>query len=126
MKISHARALAVALAGAFVLTAASSLSAAPASPDKGTACYVGDANGFYYLDTSCQTHAVTKLNDDGSLAFYSYQDAGQLPPGAALPTQAITNTYDNVCYNFAFGLTCGTITEIITPSGQYKSSFKSH
>ena len=125
MKISHALVLSVAFAGSLVLTGASSVSATPASPDKGTGCYVGDANGNYYLDSSCQAHAVTKFNADGTLAFYSYQDAGQLPAGAALPSSAI-NTTSDVCYNFSFGVTCGTVHETITPSGAYKSSFKSH
>jgi len=125
MKLSNARVLSVALAGALVLTFASSVSATPASPGKGLGCLVGDANGAYYFDASCQTHDVTKFDDDGTLAFYSYQDAGQLPPGAALPSSAINNTYDT-CYVFSFGVTCGTVHETITPSGGYKSSFKFH
>ena len=125
MKIHHARVLAVALACAFVLTFATSVSATPASPDKGTACYVGDANGSYYIDAACQTHDVTKFNADGTLAFYSYQDAGNLPAGAALPTHAITSKSD-ACFNFSFGVVCGTVEETIMPSGVYKSSFKSY
>lgn len=125
MKITHALVLSVSFAGVAMLAGASSVSASPASTGKGTGCYVTDANGAYYLDASCQAHDVIKYDADGTLAFYSYQDAGQLPAGAAIPSSAINNTYE-VCYNFSFGVTCGTVHETITPSGAYKSSFKSN
>jgi hypothetical protein len=125
MKNTHALVLSVAFAGASVLAAAGSVAASPASTGKGTGCYVVDANDAYYLDASCQTHDVTKFDADGNLSFYSYQDAGQLPAGAALPSRAINKTYEQ-CFNFTIGVVCGTIDETITPSGAYKSSFKSH
>jgi hypothetical protein len=110
------------LAGTCLLIGASSTSAAPASPNKGTGCFVGDANGAYYFDAACKAHDNLKLDGDGNLQFYHYQDKGQLPDGAALPSSAIRNTYP-ACFNFSFGVTCGTVEEVITPSGAYSSSF---
>jgi hypothetical protein len=115
--------LTAALAGAFLLTGASPVSATPASPGKGAGCFVGDANGTYYFDASCQTHDVIKVDAAGNFAFYAYQDAGQLPPDAARPSSTIRNSFVQ-CVNSSFGLICGTVEEAITPSGAYKSSFK--
>lgn len=103
VKIHHSRVLAVALAGAFVLIGASSLSATPGSLGNGSGCCVGDANGTYTFDASCQAHDVLKVNDDGTLAFYFYQDAGQLPAGAALPTRTIHNSFEQ-CFNSSAGV----------------------
>ena len=117
----------VVLAGAFLATAPSVGSATPASPGKGSGCLVGDANGDYYFDAACKTHDVLKLDKDGSVQFYSYQDAGQLPAGAALPSSAIHTTTE-ACLNFggSVGVLCGTIVETVTPSGAYKDSFRYH
>lgn len=116
---------AVVLAGAFLAIGASAGSAAPASPGKGTGCDVGDANDQYYFDPACKAHTVLKLDADGNLAFYEYQDAGRLPSDAARPASAIHRSYD-ACYRLGIGVVCGTIVETITPGGAYKSSFMSH
>ena len=113
---------AVALTGALLGIAANTGSATPASPDKGTGCFVGDANGDYYYDAACSAHAVTKLDADGTFAFYEYQDAGQLPAGAALPSSAIHRSFE-LCMDFGLGVKCGTATETVTPTGAYKSMF---
>jgi hypothetical protein len=112
----------MALAGAFLFIGVSSTSAAPASPEKGPGCFVGDANGNYVFDASCQTHLVTKLDAAGNLVLFEYQDMGRLPDGAALPTSAIRNVFEQ-CFNSSFGVICGITDETITPSGIYKSSF---
>jgi hypothetical protein len=122
---TKALALIAALAGALSLTDASPLSATPASADKGPGCYVTDANGVLYFAASCQAHDVIRYNADGSLAFYSYQDAGNLPAGAALPETTIHNSYEQ-CLNFSSGVACGTVDEFIMPSGAYKSSFRTY
>ena len=112
------------LAGAFLAIGTTSGSASPARPDKGTGCYVGDANGDYLFDATCSAHSVIKYDADGKVVFYEYQDAGQLQPGAVRPSRAIRRSFE-LCLDFG-GITgelCGTATEVITPSGQYKSSF---
>jgi len=102
-----------------------SVSATRAITEKGTGCYVRVTEaGDYAYDATCAAHDVTKLKNDGSLDFYSYQDHGELPEGTWRPSKAYRNTFE-ICYRFSFGIVCGTATETITPSGEYKSSFKS-
>ena len=95
---------------------------APATPDRGTGCYVTDANGQSFFDESCTAHDVIRFGADGSLEFYAYQDVGQLPPEAARPASVIRNSYE-ACYAYSFGVTCGEVVETITPGGAYRSSF---
>ena len=113
---------ALVLAGAFLTMGAKAGSAAPATPDRGTGCFVTDANGQNYFDEACIAHEVTRFGADGSLEFYAYQDVGQLPSDAAHPATAIRNSYD-VCYAFSYGVVCGVVVEVIAPGGTYKSSF---
>ena len=103
-----------------------SVSATRAITDRGTGCYVrvGTGPGDYVYDAACTAHDVTKLDNEGNFEFYSYQDQGQLPEGSWRPSKAYRNTFE-VCYAFSFGVVCGTAQETVSPSGEYKSSFKS-
>jgi len=110
---------------AFSLMGAISVSAARATTDKGLGCFVSGDGFDYYLDLSCSAHDVIKFDDEGNFEFYEYQDHGQLPEEATAPSRTLRNNYEQ-CLNFSFGEVCGTVNEIVTPSGEYKSSFKSH
>lgn len=99
--------------------------AIPAMTSKGTGCAVrtGPGAGDYAFDEACTYHQVVKLNNDGTVAFFTYQDHGQIigdwRPDRAMRTEA------EVCYTVApYGTVCGTTTEIVAPGGEYKSSFK--
>ena len=66
-------------------------------------------------------HDVLKMEDATTLDLYVYQDRGQT-------TWHREETYRSTyvqCLNFSFGEVCGTVKETVTPSGEYKSSFKS-
>lgn len=103
-----------------------SVSATRAITERGTGCFVRVTEaGDYFYDTTCAASDVLKFDNRGNFQFYSYQDHGQLPEGSWLPSKAYRNTFE-ACYAFSFGVVCGTATETITPSGEYKSSFKSH
>lgn len=98
------------------------INAADAASDTG--CYVG-VDGNYTIDPSCQVHFVEKLNKDGTLAFFRYQDKGVLPPEMPAPATAQQNSADGY-YRLDIG---GTViqffctgTEFIEPSGQYASN----
>jgi hypothetical protein len=104
------------------------VTATRATPDRGNGCHVriGDGANDYAFDPACETHDVLKLDDDGGLDFYVYQDHGQLPAGGWFPSQPYRSTFEQ-CFEFgSIGVICGTVKESVTPSGEYKSSFKSH
>ena len=103
-----------------------SASATRAVTDKGTGCFVrvGTGDNDYVFDTTCTAHDALKLDDEGNFEFYVYQDHGQLPEGSWRPSQTFHSTFEQ-CFNSDFGVICGTATEMVTPSGEYKSSFKS-
>jgi hypothetical protein len=105
----------------------SSVSAARAVTDRGTGCYVrvGNGDNDYVLDNTCTASDVIKFNDEGDFEFYAYQDHGQLPEGSWRPSQAFHSTFE-LCFEFNFGVVCGTARETVTPSGEYKSSFNSY
>ena len=111
----------------FSFIGVNSVSAKRAVTDSGTGCFVRVGTEFndYILDTTCTAHDVLKLDDDGNLEFYVYQDHGQLPAGSWRPSQPYRNAFE-ACYEFSFGIVCGTVKESVSPSGEYKSSFKSH
>ena len=111
----------------FYFVGVNSVSATRAITDRGTGCYVrvGTGENDYIYDATCAAHDVTKFDNEGNVELYSYQDHGQLPEGSWLPSEAYRNTFE-VCYAFSSGIVCGTATETVTPSGEYKSSFKSH
>ncbi len=105
-----------------------SVSGAPAEPSKGAGCYVrtGLNANDYAFDPTCAAHDVLKLDDDGELDFYVYQDHGQLPEGSWRPSTTFRNTFE-MCLNLgSIGIVCGIAKETVTPSGEYKSSFKSN
>jgi hypothetical protein len=104
-----------------------SVSATRAITDRGTGCYVrvGTGDNDYAYDATCTAHDVIKFDNKGNFQFYEYQDHGELPEGSWIPTKTYRNTFE-VCYNLGFAVVCGTATETVTPSGEYKSSFKSH
>lgn len=106
----------------------SPVSATKAEADKGTGCYVrvGTGDYDYFFDTTCIGHSVIKFDDDGNLAFFSYQDHGQLPDWAWHPSQFYDLTFED-CLDLGpgIGIVCGTVNESVSPSGEYKSSFKS-
>ena len=101
-----------------------SVAAKPAESEKGAGCYVPASDGVspYVFDATCDAHAVVKYDDDGGLEFYFYEDHGQT---AWHPKTAVRDTYSQ-CLNFGpqLGIVCGTVKESVTPSGEYKSSFK--
>jgi len=108
----------------FSFTGVSSVSATRADTSKGTGCYVrvGTGENDYVLDQFCQAQAVLKMDDDGEFDFYVYQDHGQ---SSWHPSQPFRETFE-VCFEFDFGVVCGTAKESVSPSGEYKSSFKSY
>src|SRR5215203_2632054 len=110
----------------FSFVGVNSVSATPAGTDKGTGCYVrvGTGEDDYVLDNTCTAHEALKFDDEGNFEFYVYQDHGQLPEGSWRPSQAFRSTYEQ-CFNTSFGVMCGIVTEMVSPSGEYKSSFNS-
>jgi hypothetical protein len=111
----------------FSFIGVNSVSATRAFTDKGTGCYVlVDPGGEdYVFDDTCTAHDAIKFDDEGHLEFYVYQDHGQLPEGSWRPSRVFRSTYEQ-CFNYSFGVVCGTVTETVTPDGGYKSSFRSH
>lgn len=89
----------------FSFIGVSSVSATRAVTDRGTGCFirVGTGDDDYAFDSTCTAHDVLKMDDDGNLEFYVYQDHGQLP-----------------------GSYAGQSGRPFPPSGEYESSFKSH
>jgi hypothetical protein len=85
-------------------------------PFNNNGCFVTDVAGVTTLDTGCRAH-LTVRTIDGEFAQAMYQDNGQLPAGAALPSSAVTN---DVSYNLE-GTGLITCSETITPAGGYKS-----
>ena len=104
-----------------------SASATPANPGKDTGCYVrvGSGDDDYEFDATCTAHEVIKFDDEGNFEFYAYQDHGQLPEGSWRPSHAYHSTFEQ-CFDSSVGVICGTTTETVTPSGEYKSSFNSY
>lgn len=111
----------------FSFIGVNSVSATRAVTDRGTGCYVrvGTGDNDYVLDDTCTTQATLKMDDDGTFDFYVYQDHGQLPEGSWRPSEAYRDTFE-ICYHFSFGIVCGIAKESVSPSGEYKSSFKSY
>lgn len=119
---NHAFAAALAIAGGALLA---SPAAARPDPDRAVSlwdpfgnngCFVTDAAGASTLDTGCKAHLALRTID-GEFAVAMYQDHGQLPPGAALPSTA---TVRDTSYTLE-GVGLVTCSETITPSGGYKS-----
>ena len=103
-----------------------SVSATRAITDRGAGCMVRVTEaGDYAVDATCAAHDVIKFDNKGNFQFYEYQDHGELPEGAWRPSKTYRNSFE-ACYNLGFAVVCGTATETVTPSGEYKSSFKSH
>ena len=111
----------------FSVIGVDSASATRSLTQKGTGCFirVGTGDDDYAFDGACTAHDVLKIDDDGNLEFYVYQDHGQLPEGSWRPSQPYRETFEQ-CLQFDFGIVCGTVRESVSPSGEYKSSFKSH
>jgi hypothetical protein len=118
----------IAFATALTLTGAA-MSAAPAAakpdPDRAISlwdpfdnngCFVTDAAHVTTLDTGCQAH-LTLRTVDGAFAQAMYQDHGELPAGATLPSTATVN---DISYELP-GVGLIRCSETITPSGEYKS-----
>ena len=104
-----------------------SVLATRAVTDKDTGCFVrvGTGENDYVFDGACTNHQVLKMDDDGTFDFYLYQDHGQLPEGTWRPSEAYHQTFE-VCHRFSFGIVCGISRESVSPSGEYKSSFRSY
>jgi hypothetical protein len=111
----------------FSFIGVNSVSATRAVTDSGTGCYVrvGTGEDDYDFDATCTAHDAIKFDDEGNFEFYVYQDHGQLPEGSWRPSQPYHSTFEQ-CFNASFGVICGTATETVTPSGEYKSSFNSY
>ena len=101
-----------------------SVTAKRAYAEKGTGCFVrtGEGELDYVVDPNCQAHDVTKEDDEGNLELYFYQDHGQT---SWQPIEIYRNTFEQ-CLDSPYGQICGTVKETVTPSGEYKSSFKSY
>jgi hypothetical protein len=101
-----------------------SVSAKRAEAGKGEGCYVrtGTGDDDYAVDAACEAPDVLKMEDENTVDFYVYQDHGKT---SWHPEEIYRATYEQ-CLNFSFGTVCGTVKETVTPSGEYKSSFKSH
>jgi|SoiMethySBSTD1v2_1073268.scaffolds.fasta_scaffold27318_5 hypothetical protein len=113
--------------GIGLFVGASSVSALPALPHVGVGCFVkvadtGDPDVDYVFDESCKAVAVLK-RDGGGVAWFMYQDHGQLRTDATLPSSTVQYEYE-MCLNFGPQLLCGRTQETVTPSGEYKSTFK--
>jgi hypothetical protein len=93
--------------------------------ERGTGCFVRDALGKYYEDPNCNWHVVITYDEGGNLIKYKYQDQGTLPADVVRPSQAIHES-DFKTYDFGSLYIGGTVTETITPGGEYKSSFLGH
>lgn len=85
-------------------------------PFDNNGCFVTDAAGVTTLDSGCQAH-LTVRTVNGDFAQAMYQDHGQLPQGATLPSTAITT---DTSYTLE-GVGLITCSETITPSGGYNS-----
>ena len=111
----------------FSFIGVNSVSATRAVTDSGTGCFVrvGVGDDDYIFDATCTAHDALKFDDEGNFEFYVYQDHGQLPEGSWRPAQTFRSTFEQ-CFNTSFGVMCGTATEIVTPSGEYRSSFNSY
>ena len=118
----NALAAALAFAGAALLAAPASAKPDPDraisiwDPFDNNGCFVTDAAGVSTLDSGCRAH-LTLRTIDGEFAVAMYQDHGQLPPGAALPSSAVVN---DISYQLE-GVGLITCSETITPAGGYKS-----
>ena len=123
-KLSLAIRTLVVIGIALSFTGVNSVSATRAETARDTGCYVrvGEGVDDYVLDGACTASSVLKMDDDGELDFYVYQDHGQSTWHPSLPYR---NTFE-ICYEFDFGVVCGIAKETVTPSGEYKSSFKSY
>ena len=123
-KVSSTIRTLVVLGIALSFTGVNSVSATRAVTDKGTGCFVRDGSGSddYAFDSDCTAHSVLKMDDDGEFDFYVYQDHGQT---SWHPSQPYRDTFE-LWYRFDFGVVCGIAKESVSPSGEYKSSFKSY
>lgn len=111
----------------FSFVGVNSVSATRAITDRVTGCFVRVDTGVndYVVDNTCTASDVLKFDDEGNFEFYIYQDHGQLPEGFWRPAQTFRNSFE-MCFSFSFGNVCGVVKESVTPSGEYKSSFKSY
>ena len=74
------------------------VSATRATTNHGAGCFVrvGTGDSDYVYDSTCTSHAVLKMDDDGTFDFYVYQDHGQLPEGSWRPSQPYRDTLRRV------------------------------
>lgn len=114
----------VVLAVVFSFTGVNSVSATRADTGKDTGCLVKVGTGLddYAFDSACTAHSVLKMDNDGEFDYFVYQDHGQT---SWHPAQAYRDSFE-LCYEFDFGIVCGIAKETVSPSGEYKSSFKSY
>jgi hypothetical protein len=87
-----------------------------AQTESGSGCIVSDG-ATYVFDPACSYHQVYKLDANGDVLSFSYQDKGDLQDGQTAPSSASRVVY-TATY---FGLSC-TVSEVVTPSGQYSSN----
>lgn len=110
-------AITVALATLGLLLAPAPVLASPAHPHKGKVCWVHDANGVQYTDWDCDYQEVVKYDENGIPILLQYHDHGHLPPGAALPHEAMKMILHVDCgcmYD-------GYYMEVLMPNGAYMS-----
>lgn len=101
------------------LSLAASVQAKPSAtptantPTSGSGCFVTDANDVTTFDPSCQYHLTWQTDSNGNFLAAMYNDHGQLPAGAALPTSTIRRdiSFDDV-----------RCEERVAPSGAYNSN----
>lgn len=111
------------IASTFAIIGVSSASALPATVERDSGCLVGYSDLPYLFDDTCRAQSVFKLDADGSFQFYIYQDHGRLPADYLLPSEAVLESFE-LCLNFGgtIGVRCGIADQVVTPSGEYKSS----
>jgi hypothetical protein len=103
--------------GLLALAAPTPVAASPAFPHRGSVCWVHDANGVQYTDYECDYQEVFKYDENGNPILLQYHDHGHVPPGAALPHEALKTILHVACdcpYD-------GDYMEVLMPNGAYMS-----
>jgi len=98
------------------LAAPAPVLASPAHPHRDKVCWVHDANGVQYTDFECDYQEVFKFDENGNPILLQYHDHGHVPPGAALPHEAMRMTF-----HVDSGMYKGDYMEVLMPNGAYMS-----
>jgi hypothetical protein len=108
----------MAIVVASILAIPAPASAAPAMPERGSVCWVQDANFVTYVDDTCEWQSVFKTDENGQLYVLNYHDHGRLPEGAALPHAAMRSIFHVECEGCVYN---GDYMQVLMPNGEYMS-----